>query len=103
MPRTPYPWAQSDSQPKLVFADNQGMIHFEKPVAKFHNVEDATAACTVSLIVSDMLGTLRAVLPLLEHEAKQRQASGIAEYMAVADKAVARVKATIAKAEGWST
>lgn len=101
--RTPFPWAQSDSQPKLVFADSQGMIHFDKPVAKFANVEDAKAACTASAIVSDMLGTLRAVLPLLEHEAKQRQASGIAEYMAVADKAVARVKATIAKAEGWST
>lgn len=101
--RTPFPWAQSDSQPKLVFADNQGVIHFEKPVAKFVHAEDAKAACSVSVIVSDMLGTLRAVLPLLEHEAKQRQASGVVEYMAVADKAVARVKATIAKAEGWST
>ncbi len=103
MPHIPYPWAQSDSQPKLVFAENQGMIQFERPVARFHNIEDAKAACTVSVIVSDLLGTLRSVLPLLEHEAKQRQASGIAEYMAVADKAVARVKATIAKAEGWST
>lgn len=76
---------------------------FGVAVARCNSVDYVGPIVAAANAYDTMLETLRAVLPLLEQEAKQRQASGVAEYMAVADKAVARVKATIAKAEGWST
>ena len=102
MAKTPYPWAQSDSQPKLVYADSQGVIDFHRPVARFQHSEDARAACHASDVIAEQLATLRAVLPLLEQELKQRQASGLPGYIEPVKSAVERVKAAIAEAEGWT-
>ena len=102
MAKTPYPWAQSDSQPKLVYADSQGVIDFQRPVAKFEHADDARAACLAGDVIAAQTATLRAVLPILEQEAKQRQASGLPGYIEPVKSAVERVKAAIAEAEGWT-
>lgn len=102
MSRTPYPWAQSDGQPKLVYTKSQGVIDFHRPVAKFQHSEDARAACLAGDVIAAQTATLRAVLPILEHELKQRQASGLPGYIDPVKSAVEHVKAAIAEAEGWT-
>lgn len=100
--RTPFPWAQSDSQPKLVFFDNLGMVDFKRRVAKFQHMEDARTVVGLVQARDEILATLRDNLKLLEEELKNRKFSGVPEYIAPVDTAVERTKKAIALAEGWA-
>lgn len=100
--RTPFPWAQSDSQPKLVFADNLGVVDFKRPVAKFHHAEDARAVINLMHLREELLATLRVNLKLLEEELKNRRLSCVPEYIEPVKTAVDRTKKAIALAEGWT-
>ncbi len=63
---TAQPWAQSETVPELIFADNQGMVDTSKPVARFHHVADAALA----LAALDFIGCMaRFTAPEDEFEA----------------------------------
>ncbi|MCV9960760.1 hypothetical protein OIU34_02510 [Pararhizobium sp. BT-229] len=100
--RTPFPWAQSDSAPCLVFGKNLGVVDFNHPVAKFRNIEDARTVVRLIDIRDEMLATLRVDLRLLEHELTCREFSGVEDYIAPVRSAVERTKNAIAQAEGWT-
>lgn len=100
--RTPFPWAQSDNQPKLVFFDNLGLVDFKRPVAKFHHAEDARSVIDLLRMREEILATLRSNLTVLEEELKSRRLSCVPEYIEPIKTAVERTRATIALAEGWT-
>lgn len=100
--RTPFPWAQSDSAPCLVFFDNRGVVDFNRPVAKFRNAEDARSVIRLIDLRAEMLAALRADLRLLQHELKCREFSGVEDYIAPVRTAVERTTTAIARAEGWT-
>jgi len=57
-PRTPFPWAQSDMCPHLLFRENLGMIVVDEPVAKFQHREDADAFMAIIRTRNDALDAL---------------------------------------------
>ena len=99
---TPFPWAQSDTAPCLVFADKLGMVDFNRPVAKFRHVEDARTVIELLRSRDEIVATLRSNLKLLEEELKNRRFSGVEEYVLPVDTAVAHTRKAIALLEGWS-
>ncbi len=100
--RTPFPWAQADSLPKVIFADNLGIVDLKRPVAKFNHAEDARSVVRMLRGRSEILTALRENLTLLEQEFKNRRLSGVPEYISPVETAVDRTKKAIALAEGWS-
>ncbi|HLP66738.1 MAG TPA: hypothetical protein VK181_04390 [Rhizobium sp.] len=99
--RTPFPWAQADSNPKQVFGDNRGIIDFNRPVAKFIHADDAKLVVNACDIIDEMLSTLRTTLRILEAEHGIRKLSGVPEYVEPIAAAIEFTKHSIARAEGW--
>lgn len=100
--KTPFPWAQSDSAPCLVFADKLGMVDFNRPVAKFRHVEDARTLIELLRSRDEIVATLRSNLKLLEEELKNRQFSGVPAYISPVEAAVERTKQAVSIMEGWA-
>lgn len=99
--RTPFPWAQADSNPKLVYGDNRGIIDVNKPVAKFIHADDARLVVNACDIIEEMLSSLRTNLRILEVEHSLRKLSGIPEYIEPIAAAIEFTEQAIAKGEGW--
>lgn len=80
--RTPGPWAQSDSNPHLVFKDSQGVIDFRKPIAHFLQNKEGRANAEFTVHACNSHDELLAALEEIVHGAIRinRQDSRITNY-----------------------
>ncbi|UDF29355.1 UNVERIFIED_ORG: hypothetical protein LHK14_17855 [Roseateles sp. XES5] len=75
---------------------------FGVTVARCKSIDAVVPIIIAANAHDEVLATLRVNLRLLEEELKNRQVSGVPEYIAPVETAVDRTKKAIALAEGWT-